>query len=164
MRRLLLAPVCFLVACAGSVPALRPVAPAGPVASERQGWAEAAAHEAVASALVATVEAARVASRAAPGVRPTQRGFAGTPSGDAALIVQRAVQLVGLKQLERGVPDDCSGLGRLTYQKAGIDLVNHGFLAGENAVTAILPPRRGPGRRPPAPPAPGGPRLLPRDV
>jgi cell wall-associated NlpC family hydrolase len=146
MRRLLLAPVCLLVACAGSAPARRSVVPAGPVsvASERQGGAEEIAHEAVASALVATVEAARVVSGAAPGIRPAPLGFAGTPSGAAALIVQRAVQLVGVKRLERGVPDDCSGLVRLAYQKAGIDLVNHGFLAGENAVTAIF--RRAEGR------------------
>jgi hypothetical protein len=146
MRRLLLAPVCLLVACAGSTSARRPVASAAsvPVASEHPGGAEQVAQEAVASALVATVEAARAASGVASGVRPVHLGFAGTPSGAAALIVQRAVQLVGVKRLERGVPDDCSGFVRLAYQKAGIDLVNHGFLAGENAVTAIF--RRAEGR------------------
>jgi len=146
MRRLLLAPVCLLVACAGAVPARRPVAPAEPIpgASERQGGAEEVADEAVASALVATVEAARVVAGAASGPRLSHLGLAGTPSGAAALIVERAVQLVGVKRLERGVPDDCSGLVRLAYQKAGIDLVNHGFLAGENAVTAIF--RRAEGR------------------
>jgi cell wall-associated NlpC family hydrolase len=117
-----------------------------------------------ATALATVLEATRLASGSP---RSPHLGFAAAPSRAAALIVERAVQLVGVKQLgrvDRGVPDDCSGFVRLAYQKAGIDLVNHGFLAGENAVTAILPPRRGPGRRPPAPPAPGGPRLLPRDV
>jgi hypothetical protein len=140
MRRLLLAPVCLLVACAGTVPARRPVAPAGPVpvVSERQAELDEAAQEAVESALVATLEAARVASGAASALRLPHPGFAATPSGAAALIVERAVQLVGVKHLGSGVPDDCSGLVRLAYQKAGIDLVNHGFLDGENAVTAIF--------------------------
>ncbi|MET0404771.1 MAG: CHAP domain-containing protein [Cystobacter sp.] len=65
----------------------------------------------------------------------------------AASIVERAVQLVGtprLGKVARHVPDDCSGLVRLAYLKAGIDLVSGGFLAGENAVSAIY--RRAQGR------------------
>jgi len=64
-----------------------------------------------------------------------------TPSQMARSIVQRSNQLVGLRSLRRvsrGVPDDCSGFVRLAYRSAGIDLVAHGFLAGENAVSAIF--------------------------
>ncbi|PTL84267.1 CHAP domain-containing protein [Vitiosangium sp. GDMCC 1.1324] len=146
MRCLLLVPVCLLVACAGTSPALRPAAPvqSPPAVSEapRVETVEprAASLEGVAQAMSATVEAARAISGGAVSLRASYLGFVGTPSGAAALIVERAVQLVGVKHLgrvARGVPDDCSGLVRLAYQKAGIDLVNHGFLNGENAVTAI---------------------------
>ncbi len=54
------------------------------------------------------------------------------------LIVKRSIQLVGSRKLSGGVPNDCSGFVRLAYLAAGIDLVNHGFLAGENAVSAIF--------------------------
>nr|WP_255207673.1 CHAP domain-containing protein [Myxococcus sp. AM010] len=64
-----------------------------------------------------------------------------TPTRMARSIVQRSIQLVGMRSLRRvsrGVPDDCSGFVRLAYRSAGIDLVAHGFLAGENAVSAIF--------------------------
>ncbi|WP_227027519.1 CHAP domain-containing protein [Corallococcus soli] len=60
------------------------------------------------------------------------------PSKQARGIVARAAQLVGARRLDRSVPNDCSGLVRLAYLQAGIDLVAHGFLAGENAVTGIF--------------------------
>lgn len=63
------------------------------------------------------------------------------PSRTALLIVQRAVELVGVKNLGRfdsTVPNDCSGFARIAYAKAGIDIVRGGFLTGENAVTAIF--------------------------
>jgi hypothetical protein len=137
MRRLLLAPVCLLVACAGTAPARRPAAVAAPVeAVPVATQAPRVDVVAEATALATVLEATRLASSS----RSPHLGFAAAPSRAAALIVERAVQLVGVKQLgrvDRGVPDDCSGFVRLAYQKAGIDLVNHGFLAGENAVTAI---------------------------
>jgi cell wall-associated NlpC family hydrolase len=146
MRCVLLVPVCLLVACAGSAPALRPAAPAPASSgvseaapSAEAGEAGAASTEEVARALSTTVEVARLVSGASS-LRSSRLGFAGAPSGTAARIVERAVQLVGVKQLgrvDRSVPDDCSGLVRLAYLKGGIDLVNHGFLNGENAVTAI---------------------------
>jgi cell wall-associated NlpC family hydrolase len=146
MRCVLLVPVCLLVACAGSVPALRPDAPApsAPAVSEEAPQVEAeesraASTEEVARALSTTVEVARLVSGASS-LRASRLGFSGTPSRAAALIVERAVQLVGVKQLgrvDRSVPDDCSGFVRLAYLEAGIDLVNHGFLNGENAVTGI---------------------------
>ncbi|MFY0571356.1 NlpC/P60 family protein [Archangium lansingense] len=98
-----------------------------------------ASMEEVARALSTTVEVARLVS-GATSLRSSRLGFTGAPSRAAALIVERAVQLVGVKQLgrvDRSVPDDCSGFVRLAYQKGGIDLVNHGFLNGENAVSAI---------------------------
>ncbi|GHG94112.1 CHAP domain-containing protein [Comamonas sp. JC664] len=64
-----------------------------------------------------------------------------TPSQMGRSIVQRSTQLVGMRSLRkvsRAVPDDCSGFVRLAYRSAGIDLVAHGFLSGENAVSAIF--------------------------
>ncbi|WNG50596.1 NlpC/P60 family protein [Archangium minus] len=145
MRCLLLVPVCLLVACAGTAPALRPatdVPRSSPEAeAPRVDAVELgdASEESVALALRVTVETARLVS-GATSLRASHPGFTATPSRIAALIVERAVQLVGVRHLgrvERGVPDDCSGLVRVAYLKAGIDLVNHGFLAGENAVSAI---------------------------
>ena len=52
-----------------------------------------------------------------------------TPSQMASSIVQRSIQLVGmrtLRKVSRAVPDDCSGFVRLAYRSAGIDLVAHG--------------------------------------
>lgn len=142
MRRLLLVPVCLLVACAGVSPARRPatapVPPASaPVASAPEALAPVS--EAAARALSATVEAVRAVSGATR-LRASLAGAVSAPSRAASLIVERAAQLVGVEHLgrvDRSVPDDCSGLVRLAYLKAGIDLVNHGFLDGENAVTAI---------------------------
>lgn len=144
MRCVLLVLVCLLAACAGTAPAHRPAAPPSPGVSEvppLAGAVESGAGsvEEVARALGTPVEAARLVSGATR-LRSSRLGFAGAPSRAAALIVERAVQLVGVKQLgrvDRGVPDDCSGFVRLAYLKAGIDLVNHGFLEGENAVSAI---------------------------
>jgi hypothetical protein len=139
MRCLLLAPVCLLVACAGTASARRPVVAAP--AESVFGATEVPYRDVVAeaNALATVLEAMRLASDGS-GSRSLHLGFAAAPSRAAALIVERAVQLVGVKQLgrvDRGVPDDCSGFVRLAYQKGGIDLVNHGFLEGENAVTAI---------------------------
>ncbi|MFP2928509.1 CHAP domain-containing protein [Pyxidicoccus sp. 3LG] len=61
-----------------------------------------------------------------------------TPTELARSIVTRSAQLVGARKLGGGVPNDCSGFVRLAYLAAGIDLVAHGFLAGENAVSAIF--------------------------
>ncbi|WP_163868990.1 NlpC/P60 family protein [Myxococcus eversor] len=64
-----------------------------------------------------------------------------TPMQLARLIVTRSMQLVGernLAKVSRGMPNDCSGFVRLAYLSAGIDLVAHGFQAGENAVSAIF--------------------------
>ncbi|MCP3141769.1 NlpC/P60 family protein [Pyxidicoccus xibeiensis] len=61
-----------------------------------------------------------------------------SPNELARSIVTRSAQLVGARKLGKGVPNDCSGFVRLAYLAAGIDLVAHGFLSGENAVSAIF--------------------------
>jgi cell wall-associated NlpC family hydrolase len=145
MRCLALVPVCLLVACAGTTSVRRPVVRAEPfpaaAEASRVGVEGAASSvlEVGARALIATVDAARLVSSASS-LRAWRSGAVAVPSGSAALIVERAVQLVGVKRLgsvARGVADDCSGFVRLAYQRAGIDLVSHGFLGGENAVSAI---------------------------
>ncbi|PTL79798.1 CHAP domain-containing protein [Vitiosangium sp. GDMCC 1.1324] len=52
-------------------------------------------------------------------------------------VARRAASLVGVSLAPYRVPDDCSGLVRLAYQSAGIELLSHGTLPGENAVSAI---------------------------
>jgi hypothetical protein len=54
-------------------------------------------------------------------------------------VARRAATLVGhsLGAYSPPVPDDCSGLVRLAYRAAGIELLSHGTLPGENAVSAI---------------------------
>jgi hypothetical protein len=61
-----------------------------------------------------------------------------SPTEQGRSIVKRSIELVGARKLGGGVPNDCSGFVRLAYLAAGIDLVAHGFLAGENAVSAIF--------------------------
>ncbi|WP_343073236.1 CHAP domain-containing protein [Pyxidicoccus fallax] len=61
-----------------------------------------------------------------------------SPTELGRAIVKRSIELVGARKLSRGVPNDCSGFVRLAYLAGGIDLVAHGFLAGENAVSAIF--------------------------
>ncbi|WP_224248646.1 CHAP domain-containing protein [Hyalangium gracile] len=56
-------------------------------------------------------------------------------------IAARATQLVGVRSLrsvDASVPDDCSGLVRLAYEKAGIELMEGGGgRRGDNAVTYL---------------------------
>lgn len=55
-------------------------------------------------------------------------------------IANAASSLVGLKGLtnvSREVPDDCTGLVRVAYYAAGVDLMARGNLRGENGVSAI---------------------------
>ena len=47
------------------------------------------------------------------------------------------VGLRGLSRVSREVPDDCTGLVRVAFYAAGIDLMAHGNLRGENGVSAI---------------------------
>lgn len=52
-------------------------------------------------------------------------------------VARRAASLVGASLTAHRVPDDCSGLARAAYQAVGIELLSHGTLPGENAVSAI---------------------------
>jgi cell wall-associated NlpC family hydrolase len=53
-------------------------------------------------------------------------------------VARRAAALVGKPLASQDkVPDDCSGLVRAAYHAVGIELLSHGTLPGENAVSAI---------------------------
>jgi hypothetical protein len=55
-------------------------------------------------------------------------------------IATRATQLIGTKDLhavDPSVPDDCTGLVRLAYEKAGIELMSGGGVHGDNGVLHI---------------------------
>jgi hypothetical protein len=52
-------------------------------------------------------------------------------------VARRAATLVGASLSPYRVPDDCSGLARAAYQAVDIELLSHGTLPGENAVSAI---------------------------
>jgi cell wall-associated NlpC family hydrolase len=137
MRRLLLAPLCLLAACAGSGPARRP--DSSPPRVAFGSTFEVPVPFATRAPEAPSGQEASPASGAPEPARPVAADPERTQA-IAAAIVERAVQLVGIPRLgrvARGVPDDCSGLVRLAYQKAGIDLVSEGFQSGENAVTAI---------------------------
>ncbi|XXF81669.1 CHAP domain-containing protein [Myxococcaceae bacterium GXIMD 01537] len=159
-RCAVLIPLCVLAACAGPSSALRPPvmeeAPVPPPA------AEAPREEAGQSEVAAALElgpasdgalvpmAARVFDAALDAARLVVEPVRTVaqhwelllaPSRTASLIVQRAVELVGERNLlrwDRSVPNDCSGFARIAYSKAGIDIVRGGFLAGENAVSAMF--------------------------
>lgn len=161
LRLLAAVPLCALVGCA-TVKA-REVAPqVAPVAAVAPGGMETPHSEAgqagVAEVAVSEAEQAEPLPEARPvvaGVIAAALQAAAQVTGPAStsgrfwdtllaqtelekLIVKRSTQLVGSRKLSGGVPNDCSGFVRLAYLAAGIDLVNHGFLAGENAVSAIF--------------------------
>ncbi|WP_375769151.1 C40 family peptidase [Archangium gephyra] len=60
-----------------------------------------------------------------------------TPLPKGRRVASRAGKLVGASLATYRVPDDCSGLVRAAYQAVGIELLSHGTLPGENAVSAI---------------------------
>ncbi len=73
-------------------------------------------------------------------------------------IAARASTLVGVKDLRtvsRDVPDDCTGLVRLAYDSAGIDLMAGPGRKGENGVTHIYRAARRTGALHRAKPRPG---------
>jgi hypothetical protein len=73
-------------------------------------------------------------------------------------IAARASTLVGVKDLRtvsREVPDDCTGLVRLAYDSAGIDLMAGRGRKGENGVTHIYRAARRKGALHRASPRPG---------
>ena len=138
MRWPLLLSLGLLAACAGPGTSRRPSLP-GPVASPPPPAPPPGALAPVAGG--APVPPPRAPENVVTEtIRPPPNPARREPSRQALSIVARAERLVGVAlrgRVARGVPDDCSGLVRLAYLEAGINLVSHGFLAGENAVTAI---------------------------
>ena len=128
-----------------------------PGAEDAEDVEEGAPEEAIA-AEPTSVEAAASASAAQVGPdAPEARGFFAGVSALAdglrewllpaafvhdapgGRVAGRAAQLVGkrLRKVSGRVPDDCSGLVRLAFEAAGVNLVSHGFARGENAVSAM---------------------------
>lgn len=71
----------------------------------------------------------------APSRQPLQ---AGTKTGRfVAATASRWVGLKSLRRISKRVPDDCSGLVRLSYHKAGLDPVAYDGRPNDNAVTAM---------------------------
>jgi CHAP domain len=97
----------------------------------------------------ATQSASRRTELPTPELPPTQHELwapfpeAVAPPGPdflGAQISSAATSLVGLKGLtnvSREVPDDCTGLVRVAYYAAGVDLMARGNFRGENGVSAI---------------------------
>ena len=52
-------------------------------------------------------------------------------------VARRAAGLVGTSLAGHRVPDDCSGLVRLAYHSAGVELLSQGMRPGENAASAM---------------------------
>ncbi len=80
----------------------------------------------------ATVAKAQPAARKAPVARPA--------SAVGGRIAARASKLVGatsLKQVDRSVPDDCTGVARIAYGSAGIQVMPRDGRRGDNGVTHI---------------------------
>lgn len=90
----------------------------------------------------------------------TSRARATTPSRQRTgeRIARRATELVGvtsLRSVSSAVPDDCTGLVRLAYSSAGIDLMAGPGRTGENGVTHIYRTLRRRGALHRAKPRPG---------
>jgi cell wall-associated NlpC family hydrolase len=69
---------------------------------------------------------------------PSKKKRPAVPLPRGRRVASRAGTLVGRPLASQGkVPDDCSGLVRLAYQSVGVELLSHGTLPGENAVSAI---------------------------
>src|SRR5690348_13406758 len=68
---------------------------------------------------------------------PAKKKRPAAPLPKGRRVATRAGKLVGASLSVYRVPDDCSGLVRAAYQAVGIELLSHGTLPGENAVSAI---------------------------
>ncbi|HEX8821106.1 MAG TPA: NlpC/P60 family protein [Archangium sp.] len=69
---------------------------------------------------------------------PSKKKKKPVPLTKGRRVARRAGSLVGVPLAGQGqVPDDCSGLVRAAYHAVGIELLSHGTLPGENAVSAI---------------------------
>ncbi|WP_164015585.1 CHAP domain-containing protein [Pyxidicoccus trucidator] len=157
LRLLAAIPLCALVGCAtvktrasaseppvvmATAPVENSVALADPHSEAGQaGTVEGAAQDKMRLVTAGVIAAALQAAAMVTGPASTSGRFWDellSPTELSRSIVQRSIQLVGARTLGKSVPNDCSGFVRLAYLAGGIDLVNHGFLAGENAVSAIF--------------------------
>ena len=68
---------------------------------------------------------------------PARKKRPAAPLPRGRRVASRAGKLVGASLTAYRVPDDCSGLVRAAYQAVGVELLSHGTLPGENAVSAI---------------------------
>jgi hypothetical protein len=85
-----------------------------------------------------TDEEDRVQPRPVPEARRESRPPREHTRGrDAARAAARWVGLRSLRSVSRRVRDDCSGLARLAYERAGIRLPEVELVAGENLVTTL---------------------------
>lgn len=82
--------------------------------------------------------AASTKTRSAPPSRPRSASRASRELG--ARIAARAAKVVGVSsvhQVDRSLPDDCTGVVRLAYESVGIELMTGPGRAGNNGVTHI---------------------------
>lgn len=126
-----------------------------PGATDAEDVEEGAPAEAIAAEPV-SVEAQAAAAQVGPDAPEARGFFAGVTALADSLrewmlpgvfvnavlggrVADRAGALVGkrLRKVSGRVPDDCSGLVRLAFEAAGVNLVSHGFERGENAVSAM---------------------------
>jgi hypothetical protein len=80
----------------------------------------------------AVVARAQPAARKAPAARPA-RGVGDRIASSAS----RLVGVASLKQVDRTVPDDCTGVVRIAYGSAGIEVMPRDGRRGDNGVTHI---------------------------
>ncbi|REG30589.1 cell wall-associated NlpC family hydrolase [Archangium gephyra] len=123
MLRKLLLPL--MLAVLGTAPAV--AAPRGPV--------KPAAKSKKATATPRTP--ARGTTKSVVKATPAKKKRPAAPLPKGRRVASRAGKLVGASLTAYRVPDDCSGLVRAAYQEVGIELLSHGTLPGENAVSAI---------------------------
>ncbi len=127
MLRKLLLPL--MLAVLGTAPAVAaPREPVKPAAKSKK-----------ATASTSTRTPARTRGTTKPVVKatPTKKKRPPTPLPKGRRVATRAGTLVGASLTQYRVPDDCSGLVRAAYQAVGVELLSHGTLPGENAVSAI---------------------------
>ncbi|WP_235216656.1 CHAP domain-containing protein [Archangium violaceum] len=125
MLRKLLLPL--MLAVLGSAPAV--AAPRGPV--------KPAAKSKKATASTSTPSRTRAPTKPVVKATPAKKKRPAAPPPKGRRVATRAGKLVGASLSAYRVPDDCSGLVRAAYQAVGIELLSHGTLPGENAVSAI---------------------------
>lgn len=125
MLRKLLLPL--MLGVLGAAPAVAaPREPVKPAAKSKK-----------ATASTRTPPRTRGPTKAVAKATPTKKKRPPAPLPKGRRVATRAGTLVGASLTKYRVPDDCSGLVRAAYQAVGVELLSHGTLPGENAVSAI---------------------------